>query len=180
MADPDHVPELDAFDRFTVRAYRTGLGVATLGVTALGIEVLVRGTHLASVVVLLGSLLAAADLHLYDKRIRWLIGAFAHLGSFGLVLVGLSGAPILHWAALGCLFVVLSALALKERFCFRVPGLRAVPALLALSLVPAVFGAPSLQAALLLAAAVPLALLTVAKLRMPVHFDIGNKAHYQV
>lgn len=180
MADPQHVPTLDGFDRLTVRLYRTGLVIAALGVCGLGLERVGLGTHRMDVVVFLGTLLAVADLHLYDKRIRWVIGLSAHLGSAGLVLGGLTDRALLHWAGLGFVFVVLSALALKERFCFRVPGLVAVPWLLALSLVPAVLDLPTIQGGLCLLASLPLGVLAVAKLRMPLHFDIGNKAHYQV
>ena len=127
--------------------------------------------------------LAVADLHLYDKRVRWVVGASGWAGAalsfVGLGLGGVAGTWIAH-AGLGFLFVALSALALKERFCFRIPGLRAVPLLLAVSLVPLLAGRPAPAAVVLFAAGAVFALLAVAKARMPLHFDVGNKDAYQV
>ena len=180
MADPQHVPVLDGFDRLTVRLYRGGLAVATLGVLGLAVDTARGGGPRLAVAVLVGVLLAVGNMHLYDKRIRWVIAASAHVGAVLVGLAGFAADAVVGWAGAGFLFVALSAFALKERFCFRVPGLRAVPAFLAASLVPAVLGVPLAAAALLGVAAVPLAVLTVAKMRMPLHFDIGNKAHYQV
>ena len=77
MADPHHVPELDGFDRMTVVLYRTGLvasALALLGLAAqqallaAGIELPIWAPRLA---ILAATALAIADLHLYDKRIRW-------------------------------------------------------------------------------------------------------------
>ena len=117
-----------------------------------------------------------------------MIGASAWLGaSLSFVGAATSGA-LSHWvshAGLGFLFVALSALALKERFCFRIPGLRLVPLLLALSLIPLLLdqgatsgqnegGAGIVAAALLAPAAVVYGLLAIAKVRMPLHFDIGG------
>lgn len=184
MADPHHVEPLDRFDRLTVSLYRAGLFVSALGVAALAAALVADvGEPAARWLVLLGAATAVLDLHLYDRLIRWVI---AGAGWTGAVLVGLAAvlppaaAPWAEDAGLGFLFVVLSALALKERFCFRLPIVVAVPWVLAGSLVPLRLGLHGPAAALLAVGAAILALLAVAKVRMPLHYDIGDKRRYQV
>lgn len=182
MADPHHQEVLDGFDRATVTLYRSGIGVAAVGL----------GVHAASLatgaalpgrwLVLAGVAAIAADLHLYDKRIRWVFGAAAWTG----VVLGALPAPggwlgeLLGDAGLGFLYVTLSGVALKEQFCFRLPLMQAVPVLLASSLVPLVLGAALPAAALSAGAALLLGTLALAKWRMPLHFDIGDRSRYQI
>lgn len=186
MADPHHVPELDGFDRLTVRLYRAGLAAAALGLVALCASLaLGRGRPGAELLVLAGALLAVADMHLYDKRIRWVIGLSAHVGSalwaVSAALAATAGpAHVVHHAALGFVFVALSAFALKEQFCFRLPALKLVPLFLAGSLIPLLLGLDLVAAAVLAPAAATYVALAWAKARMPLHFDVGNKAAYQV
>jgi uncharacterized integral membrane protein len=177
MANPEHVPDLDGFDRATVSMYRLGVVAAPVALGGLAWLAL-RGhdTFPGHVAVLGATALAVANLHLYDKRIRWVIGASAWVGA---ALVATGG----HWpghAGLGFLFVALSAIALKERFCFRIPGLRLVPLLLAASLIPLLLGQGAVAALLLAPATLLYAALAIAKLRMPLHFDVGDKSRYQV
>jgi uncharacterized integral membrane protein len=181
MANPEHVPELDGFDRFTVRLYRSGLCVAAGGTALLGgLSAFALSTSTAVAVILTGVLLAVADMHLYDKRVRWVIGAAGQLGAVGVAVGALAGVEIVQLAGLGFLFVALSGFALKERFCFKIPGLRAVPLGLALGLVPLVFDWPLLAAVVYGLTSLPMLVLCVAKWRMPLHFDVGNKSAYQI
>jgi uncharacterized integral membrane protein len=182
MANPEHVAELTPLDRWTVGLYRGGLCVGAFGLAALagtfGAEldpVWARWAVLAAVG------LIAADLHLYDPTIRWIIGAAGWTGAV-LTAIPLHGgvAGWVHDAGLGFLFVVFSAVALKERMCFRLPVVVLVPPLLAGALVPMRVGFAPLAAGPLALAAAVFALLAVAKLRMPVHYDIGDKSRYQV
>ena len=183
MADPHHVEALDGFDRMTVRAYRAGLVGASASLFALvGLHGAAAGGSSVDAswawwALAAATGLAVQNLHLYAKLIRWVIGAASVTG-----LVVLSGAenPTLRLAGVGFLFVALSAIALKEQFCFRLPGLRLVPAFLATSLVPLVAGWPGPAAALLLLGALPFAAMTVSKLRMPLTHDIGDRSRYQV
>ncbi|MEZ4316821.1 MAG: DUF2301 domain-containing membrane protein [Myxococcota bacterium] len=181
MANPEHVPELDGFDRMTVRLYRSGLMVAAGGVVVLaGLLAAGRSEGPALVVILAGTLLSVLDMHLYDKRVRWVIAAAGQLGALLMVAGGVVGVELVGQAGLGFLFVALSGFALKEQFCFRIPGLRLVPLFLAVGLVPWVLGVDVGAAVLFGLASLPLAALGVAKWRMPLHFDVGNKAFYQV
>jgi uncharacterized integral membrane protein len=184
MADPHHVEPLDSFDRFTVGAYRTGLVLGALAVGALAAcwaadraDTPARAATLAAVA------LIVAHLHLYDRFLRWVIAGSGWLGAvlaFGGALCPEPWAGWLLDAGLGFQFVVLSAVALKERYCFRLPVVVAIPGLLAISLLPMRAGLALPTAALLAGAAIVLALLAVAKLRMPLHYDIGDKRRYQV
>lgn len=183
MANPEHVPTLDGHDRLTVALYRAGLVVAWAGVGAVATGSLTGWEVLGPVGVagvLAGVLLAAVHLHLYDKRVRWVVQGAAGLGAWAVGTGSLLGLALLGHAGLGFLYVAVSGFALKERFCFRVPGLGAVPWLLAGSLAPRVFDLPVLEGALLGLACVPLGVLLVAKARQPLHFDIGDRSRYQV
>jgi uncharacterized integral membrane protein len=183
MADPDHVAQLDAHDRLTVVLYRGGLLIAALGLVVAGIAGAAGVTWDPWPPVAAGTALAVLDMHLYDKRVRWIIAA---AGMLGLVL--LLSAPaladgakhIVHSAGLGFVFVALSGFALKEQFCFRIPGLRLVPVMLAAAVFLLLFGLPIPAAFGLLPAGAVMAWLSFAKIRQPLHFDVGNKDAYQI
>ena len=181
MADPQHVPVLDALDRFTVKLYRSGLVLASAGVLYAGLRGALHSiTPLPDLTlpILLGVALCVANMHLYDKLFRWVFGA---LGMTGAVLwAAASVHPLVGLAGMGFIFAALSAFALKEQFCFRVPGMRLVPLMLAASLIGFGLEQPLVVAGLLIPAGILLCILAIAKLRMPLHFDIGNKAHYQI
>lgn len=194
MANPEHVPTLDALDRLTVRLYRGGLLLASASLLGLAAVYAARvnATPAPSgigdvLIVLIGAAaaLSAANLHLYDKRVRWLLAGAAPLGLAiqALALTAPAGF-VLNWplqtAGLGFGFVTLSGLALKERFCFRIPGLRGAPVLLAGALVPLTIDWPIGVPLLLAPASVLLGWLAVAKLWQPLHFDVGDKSAYQV
>lgn len=184
MADPHHVEPLDGFDRLTVRAYRVGIGLAALAVGGLAAAALAgTGDALPRWGVVLATAVIVPNLHLYDRAIRWFIAVSGWtgvvVGAAGVALGG-GGGPWLVDAALGFSFVVFSAVALKEQWCFRLPLMPLVPALLATSLVPLRAGSPGAAAPLWLGAAALLVLLAVAKARMPLHFDIGDRSRYQV
>jgi uncharacterized integral membrane protein len=165
-----------------VRLYRTGLGVASLAVAGAAAAAALGGdVRLPATGVGLATAMAVANLHLYDKRIRWFVLQLAVGGPCVIALSAwLPRSDLFGWAGVGLSFAALSALALKEGFCFRVPGVRLVPVALAASLLPLVNGAPLYAAPLLGLAALVLLALTVAKLRMPLGHDIGDRSRYQV
>lgn len=190
MADPHHVPELDSFDELTVRIYRVGLSIAAislvlagilqLGIALGGLDKASPWIHRVWVLCLLGTAGAIANMHLYDKHIRWFIGM---AGWVGAVLLFTAEGPESLWlytAGIGFIFVALSAYALKEQFCFRIPGLRLVPLLLATSLIPQLTGHSAFAGFLLLLSGIIYTALVVAKWRMPLHFDVGDKSKYQI
>lgn len=196
MANPEHTAVLDAFDRMTVVVYRSGLLVSAVGLGMQALGWLARGVHAAfpevvgahavdagRLVVTLGAALSVANLHLYDKRVRWFIGVLAWSGALlQLLAVYVPGRPgeVVAYAGLGFVFATLSAFALKEQFCFKLPGLRLVPLVLATSLIPMLFGPDAIAGLLLFVATVIYVLFAIGKLRQPRHFDIGRKDMYQV
>jgi len=185
MADPDHVPEMDTFDQLTVGLYRAGLVAQALGLGFVAVgEAGVVARPLTSHVMLAAVALSVANLHLYDKRIRWTIVMSGWIGAVALAATATASSPtaeaLLHYGGLGFLFVVTSALALKERFCFKLPGLQAVPVVLAASVFIGLAGFGMVASGLLSLAGAVVGLLAVAKLRMPLHYDVGDKANYQV
>ena len=112
MADPHHVESLDALDRWTVGLYRAGLFVAAAGSGALA-ACHWRGTPdgWGRWVVLLAVALIVADLHLYDRKIRWVISAA------GFAINQLAYAAALRWTGLrydGLLLLVLLAVAVMS------------------------------------------------------------------
>ncbi len=186
MADPQHVPVLDRFDIATVRLYRSGLVLASVALVAsavvhgLGHRELQPALWLA---VTAGVALSVQNMHLYAKTIRWVIGAACWVGVVLQLGAGLLHGPAEIWvrtAGLGFVFVSLSGFALKEQFCFKVPFLRLVPLFLAASLVGPLAGQDALTAVLHGASGLVVGVLAVAKLRMPVHYDVGDKSAYQV
>lgn len=194
MADPQHQPSLDAHDCLTVRLYRLGLAIGALGILIQSVWTLwlaqwvaiapERSARGIAMVAAFGAALTVANLHLYDKRVRWIIGCSGILGLWLLAMAGsVEEGPLEHLLFIGgqgFVFVVLSALALKEQFCFRIPGLKLVPLFLAGSMIPAILDNVWLQGLLLIPAGVLLLVLFVAKVRMPLGHDVGDKSMYQV
>lgn len=184
MADPQHTPEMDRFDRLTVRLYRLGVGVTTTGLL---LQAPVLGflddvDRLAVSFVAVGVALCLSNLHLYSKHVRWVMGTAGWLGMTGGVIAHLwSAPPFVHAVALGFLYVAASAVALKEQFCFRVPFLRFVPVFLAMSVLAQLDALTAPYAGIPAAlAGIPYGVLAFAKTRMPLHFDVGDRANYEV
>ena len=186
MADPHHVPELDGFDVFTVRLYRTGLALSASGLLLLGGAMVAGQADIpgpAWVLVFVGTALSIANMHLYDKRVRWFIGASGWFG--GALMLLASHVPSTGWmwvfyAGCGFIFVSMSGFALKEQFCFKIKFLPLVPVFLAGSLIPLLLGQEQVAGLMLMVAGVLYGVLAGAKFLMPVHFDIGKKSAYQI
>jgi len=186
MADPHHVPTLDGFDVFTVRLYRAGLALGASGLLVMSGSLLAGEGELdglAWVAVFVGTALSIANMHLYDKRIRWLIGVVGWIGGSLMLLSSHLPVTAANWvfhAGVGFLFVAMSGFALKEQFCFKIKFLRIVPLVLAGSLIPLLAGERGVSGLMLGCAGVMYGVLAVAKMRMPLHFDVGDKSAYQI
>lgn len=178
MANPEIESELDGIDRLSVCLYRLGLSLAALlllcrGVSLLiGQDILAHGTWLTALVV--GCGLCGSCLHIYDKRIRFLLQGFAWAG----LMLAAGGAP--DALVLGAALAILSGLAFKEQFCFAIPGIRLLPMLLPLLWLLEGLRLGWAAALVALASGVLLSLLSLAKWRMPLHFDIGDRSRYQL
>lgn len=179
MAHPHHVEQLDAYDRWSVRLYRMGLIGAAGGLGATSASLLGDGDPtIATWSLLAGTAVAVAHLHLYAKRIKQVIA----LGAWTALL--LAALPVesrvVDAAVLGFVSVALSGLALKEQFCFRIPFLRLQPAVLGAAVLAVLVGEPFAAGVALAVACLLQGLLAIAKVRMPLHYDIGDKSAYQV
>ena len=105
------------------------------------------------------------------------IGLRVILIVFALALLSI-GAP--DALVLGAALVTLSGLAFKEQFCFAIPGIKLVPLLLPLLWLLEWLQVAWAAALVALVSGALLTLLALAKWRMPLHFDIGDKGRYQV
>lgn len=182
MADPDVRSELDTLDRLSVLLYRCGLIVISIALLAQPVPLVMRPE--AAVwpgwAVQLGAAVCAANLHLYDRRFRWFFPIPAWLGlivsatPFNLVFVAVFAAHVGHALSL----VTVSAIALKENLCFRIPGASLAPWALAIGAVARPW-VPGVSAMMFTIGGVLVALLAAAKLRQPLDFDIGDRSKYQ-
>ena len=191
MADPQFEEKLDGLDRLTVRLYRLGLALAGGTLLASGGMALFGGEGLGLLPLMaLACALIASSMHIYDKQIRWFL-----MGSTwsALMLYPAISQWLPHTSLFvgvqGLLFVTLSGIALKEQYCFKILALKWVPGLLVgsiFSLGIAEFWPETLgwfnwlYGATGLAAGGLYSIMAVAKWRQPLHFDIGEKAKYQI
>ena len=167
MADPHIKSPMDTWDYISVIIYRMGFVIATIAV------VLLPYYPQAELGILLAASCCASSLHIYLKQFRLLL----QMATWVALLCYIFGLPAL---ALGGAFMTLGGLCFKEYYCFRIIGLNAQPLffpLLWLFLqINFTLGAQILS--IIMTAL--LFLLSIQKWRMPLHFDIGDKAKYQV
>lgn len=129
MANPEHKEELDTLDRLSVIGYR--FGISLLAFSYLFLAYISIAQVAASVMSLLAisAALIAANLHIYDKNIRAIIVWSSWVG---LLVIAVIGQPLIA-QLLFC--VTFSGIALKESFCFKVPGLKLIPVFIGLALI---------------------------------------------
>lgn len=168
MADPHIQSPMDNWDFLTVVIYRLGFVLATFSIFALPYL-----SYKAYAGLLVAGVMLASSLHLYLKHFRLLFQFAAWIA----LLCHTFGVPLF---ALGGMLLVIGGLSYKEYFCFRVFGLNFQPILMALLWI-------SLACEWILPVQILtviigglLAILSVQKWRMPLHFDIGDKSKYQV
>lgn len=183
MADTDHKETLDILDKLSVGLYRTGISLFALSL--IGFSVLAFGwfsgldDHYHSVLVMIGAsaALSAANIHIYSKLVRLTISWSSWVG----LLIMLSDYDLNRvWLSLGFIFVTFSGIALKESYCFKVTGLKLVPILLTVSTFALFIDLLTIAAITMLLVGMIMGYLSIAKWRMPLHFDIGIKANYEV
>ncbi|MHA2937636.1 DUF2301 domain-containing membrane protein [Vibrio sp. RC27] len=169
MADPHIKSPMDWLDYTTIVIYRLGFTLVGPMVIALGWQLPIPAEPL----LFLCGAMCASSLHIYMKNFRLLLQFATWVGLVCFIL----GAPMF---GLGGIFITLGGLCYKEYFCFQIPGLRLQPILVALlwfgiacdwELVAKV--SASLSGLLFL-------IVTIAKWRMPLHFDMGDKTRYEI
>ncbi|WP_421290180.1 DUF2301 domain-containing membrane protein [Aeromonas veronii] len=178
MANPEIESPLDGIDKLTVSLYRLGLSAAALLLLCRGAALLSGMALLPSAQWLMSLAVASAicgfSLHIYDKRIRLILQGFGW-GALALAAVGAPDALVL-----GAALATLSGLAFKEQFCFAIPGIKLVPVLLPTLWLLEWLRVEWAAALVALVCGALLTLLALAKWRMPLHFDIGDKGRYQI
>lgn len=185
MANTEHIEKLDNIDKFSVITYRCGIALFSLALLlsciALSDEIGLIALEqpldkLAYLALAVSSAMSAANLHVYDKKIRIIITWSTWIG---LVLLSPLDNSHYFWLPIGFLFITFSGIAMKESFCFSVPGLKAIPFLLCTAVLMLALNIWIIALACLTFSSVVFAFLAIQKWRMPLHFDIGNKAYYQ-
>ncbi|MCI5149251.1 MAG: hypothetical protein D3916_07680 [Candidatus Electrothrix sp. MAN1_4] len=188
MAHPKHTPNMTSLDNMTVALYRTGLTIAAVTSLVYSIE-RILGIQILGVFYLpvfaAGIALASANIHLYDSRFRWFFPFVGWIGfvilTFAYTLKGATPfASTLADLSLGFFYVGAGMFALKESFCFRIIGLPLVPFFLCASIFNRLLGFSSAEVYFLLPAGCLMTWLCIAKWRMPLHFDIGDKSLYSL
>ncbi|MGF1696437.1 DUF2301 domain-containing membrane protein [Vibrio kyushuensis] len=186
MANTEHQEELDQFDKLSVVAYRTGISLFSISLAwycVIGFVELSWGdlpsTFLFNPAILfvISAALSSANLHVYDKNIRAVITWSSWIG---IVLFTVLINSDFAWVAYGFIFVTFSGIALKESFCFNVFGLKLIPILLLLTTLFMAIEAWLVCFGLTAICALIFSYLALKKWQMPLHFDIGNKANYQI
>ncbi|HHF2919737.1 MULTISPECIES: DUF2301 domain-containing membrane protein [Vibrio] len=183
MANTEHQESLDFLDILSVCLYRLGISVFAFGLIAMTIS----GLHLIEgaafydrnvlLLIAIAGVLTAANIHVYSKTVRTVISWSTWVG-----LLFMVSDPDLSrvWLSLGFVFVTFSGVALKESFCFKVPGLKAVPVLLAIATFAFCFEILTVANIATGLSGLIMGFLSISKWRMPLHFDIGIKANYEV
>jgi len=185
MANIEHEEVLDRLDKLSVCLYRTGISLFALALImtglshapSFGLPLPSNFSQITLVVTATAAALSAANLHVYDKVIRAIIVWSSWLGLT--LVIALSHSDYL-WLAQGFIFITFSGIAVKESFCFKVPGLKIVPLLLASAVALSAFKMGLAVALLSAVCAAIFAFLAVSKWKMPLHFDIGDKSNYQI
>ncbi|MCE7535369.1 DUF2301 domain-containing membrane protein [Aliivibrio fischeri] len=187
MASIDHIEKLDALDKLSVVTYRTGITLFGIALILFSLAIaddigliIIENVHLMDfslTLIAVSSAMSAANLHVYDKKVRLIITWAAWIG---LVLLITIDSEQLVWLPIGFLCACFSGIALKESFCFKVIGLKAIPFLLCISILMLAIEIWLIAIICLFLSGIIFIFLAIQKWKMPLHFDIGNKANYQI
>jgi len=169
MADPHIKSPMDQWDHLLVIIYRLGFTLAFPVIALLPWNL----DYPVENFVFLSAAMCASSLHIYSKPIRLLLQFATWAG----LLCFVFGLPNI---AMGGAFITLGGLCYKEYFCFKVPGLRFQPLILAALWLCMVFNADIAARVLATISAFLFLVTSVYKWRMPRHFDIGDKTKYDV
>ncbi|MCI5144498.1 MAG: hypothetical protein D3923_03005 [Candidatus Electrothrix sp. AR3] len=187
MATPHHTPLMEPLDQITVTLYRIGLSIFALSAILHTIELLSTIYFMGKWYLPLmatGAAMASANIHLYDPKFRWF---FPLMSWIGFIILGFAmqveSAPIikhLEMLSLGFFYAGAGMFAVKESFCFKIPGLPLVPLFLAGTVLLRWSGVDLAAGITLVPAALLYVRLAYAKWMMPLHFDIGDKSQYSM
>ena len=168
MADPHIQSPMDFWDYLTVSIYRSGFVLATVMMLLLPYV-----AEIAQQGLLIAGAMLASSVHLYLKPYRYVFQFAVWIG----LLCQIFGLPLL---AFGAKLFVIGGLSYKEYFCFRVFGLNFQPILMAGLWIASVVEVTIVVQIISIISGLLLAVLSIQKWRMPLHFDIGDKTKYQI
>ena len=161
MADPHIQSPMDFWDYLTVSIYRSGFVLATVMMLLLP-----YAAEIAQQGLLIAGVMLASSVHLYLKPYRYVFQFAVWIG--------------LLCQIFGAMLFVIGGLSYKEYFCFRVFGLNFQPILMAGLWITSVFDVTIVVQIISIISGLLLAVLSIQKWRMPLHFDIGDKTKYQI
>lgn len=169
MADPHIKSPMDWHDHLTVVIYRLGFTLSFPVIALLPWQLDFPIQNL----VFLCAAMCASSLHIYMKSFRLLLQMATWVG----LVLAILGWPMI---GLGGAFITLGGLCFKEYFCFKIPGLPLQPLLLAALWFCLQFEWLTEAKVIAAIAALLFLIVSIAKWRMPRHFDIGDKSKYEV
>ncbi|PMO31187.1 hypothetical protein BCT07_17615 [Vibrio breoganii] len=184
MANPEHKEHLDGLDKVSVVCYRLGITLFALSLLTLFSAELLCVLEMETAPLLrewsingiaVSSALSAANIHVYDKKVRAIIAWSSWIGLALFIVL-----PTKEWLYIGFIFITFSGIALKESYCFKVKGLNLVPLLLISSVLVLWMKEPTILAPLVGLSGFIFAVLAIEKWKMPLHFDIGKKDNYEI
>ncbi len=169
MADPHIESPMDWIDHLTVIIYRLGLTLAfpVIALLPWNLDLPIQE------MVFVCAVMCASSLHIYSKMFRLLLQMATWIGLIFVVL----GFPMI---GLGGAFITLGGLCFKEYFCFRIPGLPLQPLLLASLWFCMLFNLTTEAKFIAVASSLLFLMVSIAKWRMPRHYDIGDKSKFEV
>ncbi|MEZ9864634.1 DUF2301 domain-containing membrane protein [Vibrio breoganii] len=184
MANPEHKEHLDGLDKVSVVCYRLGITLFALSLLTLFSAELLCVLEMETAPLLrewsingiaVSSALSAANIHVYDKKVRAIIAWSSWIGLALFIVL-----PTKEWLYIGFIFITFSGIALKESYCFKVKGLNLVPLLLISSVLVLWMKEPAILVPLAGVSGFIYAVLAIEKWKMPLHFDIGKKDNYEI
>lgn len=184
MANPEHKEHLDGLDKISVVCYRLGITLFALSLLTLFSAELLCVLEMETAPLLrewsingiaVSSALSAANIHVYDKKVRAIIAWSSWIGLALFIVL-----PTKEWLYIGFIFITFSGIALKESYCFKVKGLNLVPLLLISSVLVLWMKEPAILVPLAGVSGFIYAVLAIEKWKMPLHFDIGKKDNYEI
>lgn len=182
MADPNIKETLDMLDKVTITLYRLGMLISGLALALLAVQQLFYPLWFKQVLILiaLGAMLQASSLHIYDKKIRWLLVSASWLGCWLLSISFLTTGLWVAYLSLGAFIITFSGLAYKESFCFSLSILKSIPILLVISWGAVILSLNEWATAGLLLSAGLYLYMAWRKIMMPRYYDLGDRSKYEI
>ncbi len=205
MGDPNAKSELTTFDKISVGLYRSGIVLAMLCIVyaaaffyhvvfEIPLPFFLSGpNHTLVFWIFVSSVcFSISFLHLYSRQILNVIRSFAVIGFIILVARAIAGEGLteiiyskgvsgkIGVAGWGFIMAAFAGIGAKEAYCFRLKEGYAYGILSAILVLTHLFGLLSQLTGyiLILLIAILVVTFTVRKLRLPLHYDIGDKSKY--